>query len=97
MHAMAGESKTISSRADQVPPSISSDGASMRKVFWRWRSLGVSSVGRDVALLSSLGQVFFVVFVESVVAVFGLASVELCCPRCSRLVAAFLYSNLCLL
>jgi hypothetical protein len=51
----------------------------MRNVFWRCRSSGVSSVGRDAALLSSLGQVFFVVFVESVVAVFGLASVELCC------------------
>jgi hypothetical protein len=53
MHAIASESKAIPSW-DQVPPPISSDGASTRRVLWSCCSSEASSVGRDVALLLCL-------------------------------------------
>jgi hypothetical protein len=48
MHAMANESKTMSFRTDQVPPSISSGGASIREVFLKLLFFGVVQRWRRV-------------------------------------------------
>jgi hypothetical protein len=97
MHAIASESKVIPSW----------DRPSSATYLFRWcvdkesplELLFFEGVQRRsrrgfVALLMTG---FIVVFVFSVVVVFGLAGVELCYICCLQRVVVFLYSNLCLL
>jgi hypothetical protein len=98
MHAIADESKTMLSR-DRPNPAVyllwmvRRQGESLLKLC----SLDAFGVGRDTARLPSLGQVLSCCVVVSVVAVFGLAGVELCYTCCLQRGVVFLYSNICLL
>jgi hypothetical protein len=50
MHAMVGGSKMILLRTDQVPPSFSFDGASIRRVISELLFFGDVYLGRDATL-----------------------------------------------